>query len=377
MNRPTAACPPVSSADRLVLGSGIIAPMLGEMTASFSRWFDQLDLTQSPWLPFDRWIRDTLGQFLDAQRVRCFHVREDRGRPVSLTNDLDDTFPSSGSIPGLIDHVTASGRRFVRGAPGNGEMVERLTDEWPGTGDAAQGSSFLSRAPDWVLPVRDAKQTIGLIIAGELNPETLVDLGLLQAVGHLLELYWRHVRQADALAIAQRTDRASGVLNRIDLTALADDVFRESASEGEPLVVVVLSVEGVRRLDDRGEWKLRDWLMQQIGAQMRRRLRSDDLIGRFSDDRFVAVLRRLDVALGEMIARKILAAVRETLGQQPAIGENIALRCGLADRGNERFDTVLVRAFDALLAARTRHEDIVVMTGAASRAANAPAGVDR
>jgi len=164
----------------------------------------------------------------------------------------------------------------------------------------------------------------------------------------------------DALAILQRTDRASGVLTRVDLTTQAEQVLAESATDCEPVIVAALSVEGVRRLDDSGEWDLRDWVMRQIGIQTRRKLRSDDLVGRFSDDRFVVVLRRLDIALGQLIANKLMAAVAEEMTSQPVVHETISLRCGLTAAGRDRFDTALVRAFDALRLAREENRHIAV-----------------
>jgi len=183
---------------------------------------------------------------------------------------------------------------------------------------------------------------------------------VLHAVGHLLELVWRHVEQAETLAFAQRTDQASGVLNRMDLTLSANRVMQESASDNEPVVVLALSVEGVRRLDDQEQWAVRDWLMKQIGPEMQRRLRSDDLVGRFSDDRFVAVLRRLDISLGQLIADKVLEAVKARVHQQPLIRQVVKLRCGLAEGPADGFDPVLARAFSALREARKENQEMVI-----------------
>ena len=75
--------------------------------------------------------------------------------------------------------------------------------------------------------------------------------------------------------------------------------------------------------------------MRQIGLYMRRKLRSDDLVGRFSDDRFVAVLRRLDISLGTLIARKLLSAAREGIASQPLVVIGV-----LASKGSGGFGSV-------------------------------------
>jgi len=143
-------------------------------------------------------------------------------------------------------------------------------------------------------------------------------------------------------------------------------VLREAAAESEPLVVIAVSIEGVRSLDDKGQWELRDWLMQQLGHEMGCKLQSDDLVGRFSDGLFVVVVRRIDIALGQVIAEKILEAVSRNLDEQPGINGAIKLRCGLADvdvRGlaeAQSLEPVLVRALGALR--RARSEDRTILT---------------
>jgi len=200
-----------------------------------------------------------------------------------------------------------------------------------------------------------------LLAVGELPGELLRDPAILQSVGHLLELYWCHVHQAVMLETAQRIDQASGVLNRADLTSLANKVLDDSINDGEPIVVLAISVEGLRRLDDEGRWEDRDWLIRQIGLAMRVKLRSDDLVGRFSDDRFVGVLRRLDIALGNLIAEKLLAAVRTAVHEQPAMAKMVQLRCALAEVHGETLEAVLAQILEALQQARQEKKDIVVV----------------
>lgn len=75
-------------------------------------------------------------------------------------------------------------------------------------------------------------------------------------------------------------------------------------------MVLALAIEGLRHLDDTGQWSERDALVQQLGAVLHQKVRSDDLLGRFADDRFIVVLRRLDSALGTLVAEKLLETVR-------------------------------------------------------------------
>jgi GGDEF domain-containing protein len=259
-----------------------------------------------------------------------------------------------------VDHVISTNQQFARGSIRNDTVTDELARQWQLEHDSPEAAIAIPPLPDWILPIQDSDKTIGLLVVGELQIDVSDDASRLSDLGHLVEVFWRHIRQADALTSAHRTDWASGSLNRIDLTRQAERILNEAAADGEPTVVLALSVEGVRRLDDGGDWELRNWLMQQIGVVMQHKLRTDDLVGRFSDDRFVAVLRRLDATLGEVIAGKLLGAVTDKISCQPVIKETISLRCGLVESRGESFDDILVRSFDALRRAREAHKILMV-----------------
>lgn len=346
------------------------AASLGELSASFVSWMKQQDGNEDGWPGFDRWVRDTLHAYLGARRLRCFRVTEPDQQLVSLSSDLEDAFMARLKPHGLIDHVVSGGRRYVRGAPGNGELVERLARQWSDDAQIPPDGVGDGHPPDWLLPIRGRQGTIGLIVAGEVPTPSRNDIATLEALGHQLELFWRHMAMAQELAAARRTDQASGVLNRRDLTTLGERVLGDSAAEREPSVVIALAVEGVRRLDDQGQWELRDWLMQQIGRSLRLKLRSDDLVGRFSDDRFVGILRRLDLSLGQMVADKLLASVEMRLQDQPALCETVQIRCGMTEAGHEGLEPALVRAFAALERARIAQQTMVVVEQEASAVSN-------
>jgi len=130
--KPAAAAlhPPVTDRGGSVSGGACGGPAIGELTACFSRWLEQHEGGDSLWPAFDRWVRDALNQFIQARRVRCFRRTPTGDRLASLTGDADDAFWAGVPRHSLIDHVAASGRRYIRGAPDSGGLVERLASEW-------------------------------------------------------------------------------------------------------------------------------------------------------------------------------------------------------------------------------------------------------
>lgn len=283
---------------------------------------------------------------------------------MTLSETLEDSFWVGPGAPALVRHVIASGRSYVQHSPENGEMVEQLAADWTSQTGLHIGQTVFGNPPAWLWPVRRHVHTVGLIMAGEMPEDVLHDSHGLEAIGHFLDLCWSHVDQAEALEIARRTDRTSGVLNRAELTAVANRVIQQSIADNEPVVVLTMLLEGVRRLDDKRQWAERDRLVQQIGQAMRQRLRSDDLIGRFSDDHFVVVLRRLDVALGKLIAEKLLESVNRAIVSRQAVKNTVAARCVLTEAGSQSFESALGTILDALQQARYRKTDLFVATPA-------------
>lgn len=320
----------------------------GLACAALCAWLTARTDEADMWTAFDQLVRETLTEQLGATRIRCYHVRAgaDLLTPISQRGKGAPLNPPSAR-EGLLAHVATTGKEYAAGEPGNGPLVEQL---------AAQESEPWA----WVWPVWNESGAAGLIAVGRLQNGALRPTTR-RALGPLLSLCWQYVACNETLRIVQRTDKGSGVLTRNDFFTLAARALDESYHANEPVVVTVLALEGLRRLDDHGLWRQRDALIEQLGNAIPRRLRSDDLVGRFADDRFVLLLRRLDTGLGRLITEKMLGAATECLGRLAADDRPLALRAGVVGSALERpaLDTLLIAAFDAVERARKLKLDVV------------------
>jgi len=104
------------------------------------------------------------------------------------------------------------------------------------------------------------------------------------------------------------------------------------------------------------------------GQAVRSALRRDDLVGRFSDALFVAVLRRLDVPLAELITQNLVKNVEQAIAQMDT-RHLLTLRAGLSGSGLQAVpaDALLRAAFAALEVARSEQRPLA--TDPASEAA--------
>lgn len=317
-----------------------------EISASFAGLLGGLKAGEPVWPAFDRWLRDTLTHVLDARQVRGMHVDEKTRQLSPIHSGLDLAGCWKHPPPALVGHVLTTGRRYLRGDSQHGELIQSLADQWP----AHESTS--AKAPVWLVPIQHRSRVIGLLSVGHLGPHILPQPAVLEQVADILQICWSYAALANSLERAQSIDPGSGVLNRSDLTATAEAVLRESREEGEPVVMAVLALEGLRRMDDQGERTERDWLIRQIGHVIHQRLRSDDLVGRFNDDHFVVVLRRVDLSLARLIVGKILQAARNLTASRAGLEDSVHLRCSLSDEVGGGLDAGLNATFDLLQQAR-------------------------
>jgi GGDEF domain-containing protein len=317
---------------------------------AFQVWLGQQEEHDELWAGFDQLARELITEHLGATRVRCYHVGPGCATLTPAAQYGPDNSASGPSArAGLLGHVATSGREYASDDPACGQLLEDL---------AAQHEERWA----WVWPVRDGETTVGLVAVGPPGDSALFTPERRATVGALLNLLWQHVGCVERLRVVERTDRASGVLTRNDFFTLAEHGLKDSYQANEPVVLAVLALEGLRRLDDRGQWRLRDALIERLGRLIARRVRSDDLVGRFADDRFVVVLRRLDSGLGRLIVRKMLDEAHGCIrGSATGLPVELQLRAGLAGSGFAQpgLESLLVSAFQAVEEARRQNVEII------------------
>ena len=306
------------------------------------------------WTAFDQLVRENLGRCLGAGRVRCYRTLPGCGALVPLGRALREDEPPVAAIEDdLLLHVASTGREYYALDPAQGPLIRDL-------------ASRSSATWTWVWPVTIERVVHGVIALHDLPDPTVLSPEVRTTVRQVVTFCWWHVTCAEQLAVARRTDPATGGLTRQDFQIAAERVLAKSYAENEPVVLVALTTEGLRGLDDTGRWRERDALLTRLGRALARRTRSDDLIGRFSDDRFVILLRRLDRTLGRLIAEKLLAAAQECATEVGALDERIRFRAGLASShpGRLSLAELLAAAFTAAEQARQERRPLAVHTAA-------------
>ncbi len=270
------------------------------------------------WPAFARFVRQALRDRLGVGDVEIFEVSEEpaRVRPLAPRADRSRALESADSGPFgcaiRTQQVYSAPRHRAAGVP---------------TDDAQHWQ--------WVLPLCERGHARALVAIADIERSEYDRPSVAHAVRDLLQLCWVHVRGMQALRTARRTDTQTGLLTRTELLA----ALRETSGDhrDEPVAVLVLTLEGLRRLDDAGQWAERDELVSRLGQSLRKYLCADDLLARFSDDRFVVAMRRTTAVLGQATARRLLEHVREEVLERvdPEGSLHVGLRAGMSGTGLE------------------------------------------
>lgn len=309
-----------------------------ELFRAFNENLSHASDRQGLWSAFDQFAREMLARYADTQKVRCFTLREGEDRLRSLSSHGDESAAPSARA-GILGHVATSGRAYWSDDRSLGDKVHSLAQDESERWAAA-----------W--PVRAEGRTVGVIAAGEVRGETTRAAAVFQC----LEFLWRHLELHDHLRTARSTDNATGVLTREEFFSKAAAAIEESNQQHEPIVVTALMLEGLRGLDDKGLWRVRDALVPGVGGRLLEKLRSDDLVGRLSDDRFVILMRRLDSALGRLIAKQLAGDLKAEIARHDDFAGRINVRLGLAGSGLRQasLDDLLTSAWRSVDSARNR-----------------------
>ncbi len=324
---------------------------VGHALMKFRQWRQDWAADGDPWPSFDAFVREVLGDLTGARRIRCYRV-EVSGELEPLNGAASGRTTEVSCQTGLLHHVLVGGRRFYIGSASAGDMIRELASK-----DQAEYA--------WAVPIHGSNRICGLFTAGSFENEHVSEHRLTLAAD-LIEEFWNHLIQADRLRITSLIDRATGVLDRVQVLAVLDQTVEQCYANNEPVVMLSLVVEGIRGMDDGGKWEERDGVVETIGKTIANRLRRDDVIGRFSDDRFIAVLRRLDLPLAHLIAQKILRETADALTRSvPQMRLN--LRAGLAGSGFDKVppQKLMLDAFDAVSEARSQGLGILPLSAEA------------
>jgi diguanylate cyclase (GGDEF)-like protein len=157
-------------------------------------------------------------------------------------------------------------------------------------------------------------------------------------------------RERDLAQYQAEHDGLTGVLNRRAAQAGLDEALARSRMSGKPLAFFFLDLDHFKSINDRFGHAAGDAVLVAVAKRIAAQLRSDDLLGRWGGEEFVATLpgASVDVArtMGERIRRAVESQPVHVEGQliPVTVSVGVAMLAGRAEESSE-----LVRRADAAL----------------------------
>lgn len=285
----------------------------------FDEWLESHREQPNPWAEFGEFIRRELHSCVGATHTKLYRLQNDGAELVALNDSGSLSGPERISARhGLVGRVLASGRSYV-----------------PELDDLPQFKSEFDTVA-WCIPVLQGTRRLGLVIVGHLAQAPDRTREPLQIVERLVSQFWCCLNEVLAGRAAVQQDPVSGLVTRPTFFRLAERAIVDSYQADEPVAMAVVSLEGLRELNDLGRWEAADALVDESGRVLRAKLRAEDQLGRFDGSRFILLLRRVDASLASLIVGQIVSRLSAICGDADRWGSRVQVRCGVSCSGTER-----------------------------------------
>ncbi|MHC1950536.1 bifunctional diguanylate cyclase/phosphodiesterase [Bradyrhizobium sp. UFLA06-06] len=120
----------------------------------------------------------------------------------------------------------------------------------------------------------------------------------------------RHARDEQLLKLS-RHDPLTNELNRTHLIASLAETMEECARFRSSCAFMLIGIDHLARVNDAFGFDVADAVIAEVAKRIRARLRSGDMLGRFSGNKFGLILRNCTVDDTNVAAERFLAAVRD------------------------------------------------------------------
>ena len=119
----------------------------------------------------------------------------------------------------------------------------------------------------------------------------------------------RLARETAVLSVLSRTDPLTGLPNRRHLEEQLEAAVSAARRHGRPLSVLFIDIDSFKRINDQSGYEAGDDVLRTVGDRVRLALRTEDLVGRWGGEEFVAVLPTTDLSGAVAVAERVRAAV--------------------------------------------------------------------
>ncbi|WP_168735173.1 PAS domain-containing protein [Pseudothauera rhizosphaerae] len=156
-------------------------------------------------------------------------------------------------------------------------------------------------------------------------------------------------RREDRLATLAATDTLTGLPNRRAFMSSLELAVLDPARGG---VLLMLDIDHFKRVNDNYGHLVGDRMLQHVAEIVRHELRASDVAGRLGGEEFAVLLPGTTAEDGMLLAERLRAAIAGTPAQADAGELAVSVSIGLCPLGGMPVKDVMMRADEALYAAK-------------------------
>ena len=163
----------------------------------------------------------------------------------------------------------------------------------------------------------------------------------------------------DHLAVLASTDALTGVYTRRWWFDLAEKDFSRARRYERTFSLLMVDLDWFKQINDAHGHEIGDRVLHQFGAMLRDTCRKSDVIGRFGGEEFSILLPETSAEAAQHLATRITEACRSIVVPAETGEARCSCSVGVTEvrAEDERLDTVLTRADQALYAAKRAGRD--------------------
>lgn len=182
-------------------------------------------------------------------------------------------------------------------------------------------------------------------------------------------------QRSQELETLANTDPLTGLANLRQLNTQLRHALAFSKRYDQPFALLVLDVDGLKRINDSHGHQVGDRVLVQVGLAMRRTIRGVDTAARIGGDEFCVLAPTQSAEAAKVLANRLAEAIlAETAGldDDRGVGASIGV-VGCPEHGDEA-ETLLQAADQAMYRAKAAGEPVAVgrVPDAGERAASPP-----
>jgi len=124
-------------------------------------------------------------------------------------------------------------------------------------------------------------------------------------------------RKVDALAQLSHTDSLTGLQNARGFSARLADELKRSRRYSEPLTLLFLDLDGLKRINDRHGHRAGSMALRKVARVIRSELRETDVAARWGGDEFTLIAQKTGVEAGMALAGRIRRRIEDRMAKWP------------------------------------------------------------